>query len=121
MTTPASCCYRCGGSLETLPLPLGRLDECPHCAVQLHVCRMCTFYDQAVPRQCREDDAEDVKEKQRANFCDYFKLSLNAHDPRFSREDANARDQLGALFGDDNKSPGADDADPAAAAEDLFR
>ncbi|RMF97765.1 MAG: hypothetical protein D6727_04835 [Gammaproteobacteria bacterium] len=113
-------CYRCGASLAALTLPLGRLDECPDCHVELHVCRMCVYFDPSVSKQCREDDAEEVKEKARANFCDWFKPNPAAHDPRFKQAEARARDQLGALFGE---ADGAQDDDDGTAnpAEDLFR
>lgn len=113
-------CYRCGASLADLGLPLGRLDECPECTVQLHVCRMCQYYDPAVTKQCREDDAEEVREKARANFCDYFKPSATAHDPAFAAADVRARSQLDTLFGDGGDGD-ADGDDAAGAAEDLFK
>ena len=95
-------CYRCGASLSGLSLPLSRRDHCPDCSAELHVCKMCLFFDASVPRQCREDGAEDVKENERANFCDWFKPSETAFDPqRKSQADA-ARDALDALFGDDD-------------------
>ena len=84
-------CYRCGASLADLSLPLGRLDECPACEISLHVCRMCQFFDPGVPKQCREDDAEEVREKARPNFCDYFTPSPAAHDPGFQAADTRAR------------------------------
>ena len=55
-------CYRCGASLEALSLPISRQDECPECSNYLHVCKMCVYYDERVPRQCREDGAEDVRD-----------------------------------------------------------
>ncbi|MEM7431839.1 MAG: hypothetical protein AAF351_07855 [Pseudomonadota bacterium] len=73
-------CYRCGESLAALSLPISRQDECPSCSNYLHVCRMCVNFDRAVPRQCREDGAEDVKEKERVNFCDWYKPSDAAFD-----------------------------------------
>lgn len=95
-------CFRCGESLADLSLPLSRRDQCPACSADLHVCRMCVFFDAAAPRQCREDDAEDVTEKERPNFCDWFKPSASAFDPgRKSQADA-AKDALAALFGDDD-------------------
>ncbi|MDJ0928606.1 MAG: hypothetical protein QNJ73_13290 [Gammaproteobacteria bacterium] len=114
-------CYRCGASLEALTLPLARLDECPHCAVQLHVCRMCIHFDPNVTKQCREDDAEEVKEKARANFCDYFKPNPAAHDPSFASADAKARAGLASLFGDDGAPDDTDDGPDHAAADDLFQ
>jgi hypothetical protein len=93
-------CYRCGASLTALSLPLSRQDECPECENYLHVCRMCVFYDRNVPKQCREDDAEEVTEKERLNFCEWFKPSDSAFDAdRKDQEDA-AREALEDLFGD---------------------
>lgn len=113
-------CYRCGESLAAMSLPIGRLEECPACAVQLHVCRMCVNFHPQVPKQCREDDAEEVREKERANFCDWFRPSPDAHDPRYARGEVRARGQLAALFGDDPADSGEQDPDTAAA-DDLFR
>lgn len=112
-------CYRCGASLADLSLPLGRAEECPQCTVQLHVCRMCQFYDPQVPKQCREDDAEEVREKLRPNFCDYFKPSADAHDPSLASAEEKSRGQLDALFGDGDDG-GPSDGD-GGAAEDLFK
>lgn len=115
-------CYRCGGSLSALSLPLSRRDECPHCQNYLHVCRMCRFYDPDVARQCREDDADDVKEKERLNFCDYFSPSENAFDAAGKKAADRAATELDALFGDG----GSGDPDPPtddgiSDAEKLFR
>jgi len=93
-------CYRCGESLAALSLPLSRQDECPGCGNYLHVCRMCVFFDASVPRQCREDGAEEVKEKDRLNFCDWFKPSESAFDPDRKSDEDEARAALEALFGD---------------------
>lgn len=93
-------CYRCGESLAALSLPLSRQDECPGCGNYLHVCKMCVFFDPRVPRQCREDGAEEVKEKDRLNFCDWFKPSESAFDPDRKSEEDRARSALEDLFGD---------------------
>ena len=94
-------CYRCGESLAALSLPLSRQDQCPACSADLHVCKMCVHFDRHVPRQCREDGAEDVTEKERTNFCDWFKPSETAFDPARKAEADAAQDALSALFGDD--------------------
>jgi len=62
---------------------------------------MCIYFDVTVPRKCREDGAEDVTEKDRPNFCDWFKPSDSAFDPNRKGEEAAAKDALAALFGDD--------------------
>ena len=93
-------CYRCGASLEALSLPFSRQDECPECGNYLHVCKMCVHYDESVPRQCREDGAEDVKDKDRLNFCDWYKPSEKAFDADRKAEEDAARNALDALFDD---------------------
>ena len=113
-------CFRCGTSLERLSLPLGRRDECPECSIHLHVCMMCRFFDVHVPKQCREDDAEEVFEKEKANFCEWFKPSAKAFDPARAREAGDAKSALAALFGDEPESRVAVD-DLLNDAEDLFK
>lgn len=92
-------CFRCGTSLSALSLPLSRQDQCPGCTADLHVCKMCVYFDPAVPRQCREDGAEDVTDKDRLNFCDWFKPSESAFDPDRKSEADAAKEALAALFG----------------------
>jgi hypothetical protein len=98
-------CWRCGGSLAALSLPLRRLEECPACRAELHVCRMCRSYDPRVAKKCREDDAEDVKGKDTANFCDYFRPRPGAFDAALAAAEQQARDQLSGLFGATRQNP----------------
>lgn len=72
-------CWKCGASLAALSLPLRRLDACKQCNAELHVCRMCVDYSTAVAKHCREPTAEEVREKDRANFCDHFKPRPGAY------------------------------------------
>jgi hypothetical protein len=83
---------------------------------------MCVHFDVAVARSCREDDAEAVKEKERANFCDYFKPSADAFDPDRAEADSSARAQLGSLFDDASETDESAGGDNAAKnpADDLF-
>jgi hypothetical protein len=120
MTAHTIPCYRCGASLAALTLPFSRLDECPSCSVHIHVCRMCEFYDAAVPKKCREDDAEEVTEKERANFCDWFKPAPDAFDPVRADKAAKAQSAVAALFGDGDEQPSGED-EQLRRAEDLFR
>lgn len=114
-------CFRCGASLAGLSLPLSRRDGCPSCSVHLHVCRMCRFFDPAVPKQCLEDDAEEVTDKERVNFCEWFSPDPNAFDPARAAKSAAAEAKLAALFGDADAPAGDDGDDPLHEAEDLFR
>ena len=91
-------CYRCGASLASLSLPLSRQDECPECRNYLHVCKMCIYFDARVPRQCREDGAEEVRDKDRLNFCDWFKPSDAAFDAERKDEEDEAISAAEDLF-----------------------
>ena len=122
-------CYYCGHSLAALSLPLRRLEECPSCARPLHVCRMCLAYDPQVADACTEDDAAEVRDKERPNFCDYFRPNPAAFRPDEQQQAERAAADLAALFGEaapvGEAAPaeGAREADrdPAhAAAEALF-
>lgn len=108
-------CWKCGASLAQLSLPLLRHDTCKACGAALHVCKLCRFYDTTVAKQCREPIAELVRDKERANFCDYFDLKFDAYvAPQAAA--AQSRAQLDALFGKSNVNAESDNASSADAA-----
>ena len=113
-------CFRCGESLAPLTLPISRQDVCPACSNYLHICRMCVNFDPLVPKQCREDDAEEVMDKEKANFCDWYRPSPNAFNPAGKQADGKARSAAAALFSGET-TDAAEDCDLTRAAEDLFR
>ena len=51
-------------------------------------------------RQCCEDGADDVPEKDRLNFCDWFIASESAFDAKRKDEEDHAKNALDALFDD---------------------
>jgi hypothetical protein len=75
---------------------VGRRDECPFCHADLHCCLNCRFHDLSAPKQCREPVAENVREKDKANFCDYFLFSEGG--AAASGETAATRKALDDLF-----------------------
>lgn len=91
-------CWKCGAGVSHEPLPLSRTAQCKACRADLHVCRMCNFFDLRVARSCREPVAEDVLEKDRANFCGYFQPKPGCYVA--GTDSSRARAELGALFGD---------------------
>ena len=92
-------CWKCGTSLAVLSLPLRRLDECPKCRAELHVCKLCVEYDTRVAKHCREPTIEEVRDKEKANFCDYFKPQAAAFAPADKVAIEKSRSALDALFG----------------------
>ncbi|GMQ76595.1 MAG: hypothetical protein BMS9Abin01_1880 [Gammaproteobacteria bacterium] len=110
-------CWKCGHALDDMPMPLRRRDECPACGVDLHVCRMCEFYATSVAKSCREPVAEEVTDKERANFCDYFCAQPGVHAAGGVGEAEAARTQLEAMFGVESK---AGDQSAGGGAETLM-
>jgi hypothetical protein len=92
-------CWKCGADLSALTLPLSRRDECKKCGADLHVCRLCGEYDEHVAKKCREPIAEEVSDKTRANFCDYFAPRPGAYTPKDTSAASAALSELDRLFG----------------------
>lgn len=64
-------CFSCSAEIPVNGL-VGRRDDCPKCRADLHCCKNCEFYDPKSYNECREPQADVVKEKDRSNYCDYF-------------------------------------------------
>ena len=60
---------------------------------------MCRSWDRARPKQCREDDAEEVRDKERANFCDWFKPRPGALDAAGAAAETAANSLADSPFG----------------------
>ena len=94
-------CWKCGTELKNLLLPFSRYEECSTCKADLHVCIACRSYDSTAANACREDRADFVLDKDKANFCDYFKPNPS---PFIKQDDASviaARQKLAELFGEE--------------------
>lgn len=109
-------CWKCGAALVDVPLPLGRRAECPACGAELHVCRMCRHYDIAKAKHCRETAADEVRDKTRANFCEWFQHRPDAYSPNTG---TSGRAGLNALFGETSSSANSPH-DARRALDDLF-
>ena len=92
-------CWKCGAPFGDLPLPLSRFAECKACHGPLHVCRQCEFYDTKVAKSCREPNADEVKEKSRANYCAYLRPRAGAYVAVDHTAGTKAQSDLEALFG----------------------
>lgn len=120
-------CWKCGTELKNLLLPFSRYEECSTCNADLHVCIACKNYEPALTDACREERADFVLDKDKANFCDYFKPNPR---PFKSKDDAEARQakaRLADLFGEEppaeeqqSKSPKTDAEQALADLQSLF-
>lgn len=112
-------CWKCKKEIS-IEKPV-RGDECPLCHADLHVCKACDFYESGAHNDCRESSAEYVTDKERSNFCDYFRVKASlrqAQEPQGTAQEpqgvqgaqgvqggqndkaAAARNAFNALFGD---------------------
>ena len=99
-------CWKCKKEISLEKI--ARSDECPLCHADLHVCKMCDFYESGAHNDCRESSADMVTDKERSNFCDYYRVgkkwiaSPAASNDGVGGDDkaAAARNAFNALFGD---------------------
>lgn len=88
-------CFHCQ-KINTSLGKIGLRDECMGCRSDLHVCKNCEFYDPKSYNECREPSADVVKEKDRANYCDFFSPSKKGSSA--SDEKAKLKNAAEALF-----------------------
>ncbi|MCX5851122.1 MAG: hypothetical protein NT072_03560 [Deltaproteobacteria bacterium] len=90
-------CYRCGHEFDDTR-QTGREEVCPGCGRDVHVCRNCAFYDSAAYNQCHEPQAERVLDKERSNFCDFFRFGSGGPRGKETEPARDVKEKLGALF-----------------------
>ena len=91
-------CFACGAAFEP-DLEIFRATTCPSCGKDAHVCLNCRFYDTSVHMECRESIAEPVAQKDRSNFCEYFKVRETGPGPAAGDHAEAAREAAERLFG----------------------
>lgn len=68
-------CHRCGEAIDIeAGQKVAKSEECPQCYADVRCCKMCVFYDTTVANSCREPSAQRVFDKEKSNFCDFFRL-----------------------------------------------
>jgi hypothetical protein len=92
-------CYYCGKPVTNERIY--RTSLCLSCGRELKICYNCRFYDAASPASCREPVPEEVRDKDRANFCDQFSPGANAMPRKGQAKSPSGRQAFGKLFGDD--------------------
>jgi hypothetical protein len=65
-------CHHCRNEVKVEGF-ISRTDDCPHCGSDIRCCLNCDSYDPGAHNRCREPQAEWVTDREKANFCDYFK------------------------------------------------
>jgi len=91
-------CFSCNASIELGSAErIGFSDCCERCGADLHVCLNCRFHDPSAYNECRESSAERVRDRDRANRCEYFSSGDRAGAEAGSARDAD-RSALDDLF-----------------------
>ena len=90
-------CFHCRRTLA-LESQVSRQDQCPHCGSDLHCCVNCEFYDKFAHNRCREPQAEYVSDREKANFCEYFRFRMSEKDPTRMDAKEKAKTEWEALF-----------------------
>jgi hypothetical protein len=94
-------CACCGKKID-VERRVHRSDTCPHCGADLHSCVQCEFYSENAHNKCREPDSEWVSDREKANFCDFFRF--RGGEEKSTERSEEARRKLDKLFGDGGDS-----------------
>jgi len=72
-TVTASRCYNCA-----TPLPPGMdfSGNCPKCAVALHCCKQCSYFEPSTRFQCLKPIPERIAYKDKGNECTFFRARV---------------------------------------------
>ena len=115
-------CWSCGQSASEHPTPMSTYAECSSCNAQLHVCRMCGYWDSQIRTGCKEERAEEIRDREKANFCEWFLPSTEVFDPERANQAHKAEQDLASLFGESSGTTQAEANDSLVqSAEDLFK
>lgn len=87
-------CYFCGRELG-IEGKISFREACPHCGMEVHVCRNCRLYAPQASKHCLEPQVELVRDAEVMNFCAYFELGGAAED---NGEAQAAKKRLEELF-----------------------
>jgi hypothetical protein len=91
-------CYFCGTEYTER---IYRNTVCPECGKDLKICLNCKFYEPGAHWDCRETVPEPVREKDRANFCDYFVYTLRRGGGSSVKKQEESRKRFDSLFTDE--------------------
>lgn len=87
-------CHKCSAPLD---IKVGhkahRSDTCDSCNTDIKCCKNCVHYSLGAYNQCKENQAERVVDKERANFCDFFNMrgATASHNQQTLKQDQKAK------------------------------
>lgn len=90
-------CHACKNAFQIEGF-ISRTSECPHCSADVHCCLNCDHYDPAAHNRCREPKADWVTDREKANFCDWFRPNKLAAASKAKDTRVDARRAFDSLF-----------------------
>ena len=91
-------CHKCGHELHK-DLEVHRSTVCPSCDADLRCCLSCRFYSKGVHWDCVESIDEQVRNKDRGNFCGFFSFRTSGEGAAApSAGDQKTRNAFDGLF-----------------------
>jgi predicted RNA-binding Zn-ribbon protein involved in translation (DUF1610 family) len=93
-------CSNCGRVFDPSEA-IYRSSRCPSCGKDLKTCVNCRFYAPGQHWDCRETIGEPVRDKEAANFCDYFSFADGGKGGKILPGSSVAKSRFNALFGNE--------------------
>jgi len=88
-------CAFCGKEID-IEEKVQRGDTCPQCGRDVHAGVKCEFYGEYAHNKCKEPESEWVSDREKANFCDFFRFKGGPEKVREGPDEA--RRKLEELF-----------------------
>ena len=82
-------CWKCLKCVSEEPVKIGFRSVCPHCGIDLRTCSNCRYYSLGKPNDCAIPGTEWVRDRERGNFCEDFKVKTDAP-PKHKPNDFNS-------------------------------
>ena len=96
-------CHKCLNEVDLIVkvgFKVGRLDTCVHCGAYLHCCKTCRYYDPGRHNDCEIPDADFIRDREEANFCNSYRIKEWAEGEAPEKDDSaeKAKAKLDNLF-----------------------
>jgi hypothetical protein len=91
-------CHSCGHPWTEQEAP-GFSVTCERCGEFLHCCLNCKFHAPGMHNDCRESQADPVRDKAARNICEWFQFAESGSKGAAADSSASARARLEELFG----------------------
>jgi len=89
---------RCASCATILPPGLDQSGKCLRCGLELHSCRMCTYFDTSARFECTEPIQERIPKKDAHNDCTFYMIRTTVERETSTSKPLDARQAFENLF-----------------------